>query len=395
MPFREEIQWDVDNIYYIHNWRKFNLQDFSHLESRDLALAVAALSFNQWFTKIYCKDLKLSADIQQQLTFLLSKSSSLEELSLEDCGLKVDFAVKMAAALQQHTSTLQAINLSGNSVEDKGVIALSQEIQHLNEGLRFLSLSRVSMSTKGLGCLSQVLSSCQQFSTSLTHLDLSCNPGSLVTEDATFLFKFLSGTNSLSYLDLSDTNCPLDTLFVSLSAGCCYKLVHLNLARNPFSHRKVRQVTRSVQEFFSQSCVLRYVGLSATKLPPQALRFLLQGLATNTHLFGLELDLSSCELCTAGAQVIQEHISEATAIRSLDISDNSFENDMVTLVLSVGRCQSLHHLALGRNFAMKSRQMKIPLQGLNRNKAAGPDGVSPSSTVRIMFFELSSAFNTI
>uniref|UniRef100_A0A087XAF4 CARMIL C-terminal domain-containing protein n=1 Tax=Poecilia formosa TaxID=48698 RepID=A0A087XAF4_POEFO len=146
-------------------------------------------------------------------------------------------------------------------------------------------------------------------------------------------------------------------LFVSLSAGCCYKLTHLNLARNPFSHRKVREVTRSIQEFFSQSCELRYVGLSATKLPPQALRLLLQGLATNTRLFGLELDLSSCELCSAGAQVIQEHISEAKAIRSLDISDNSFENDMVTLVLSVGRCQSLHHLALGRNFAMKSRAL--------------------------------------
>lgn len=37
----------------------------------------------------------------------------------------------------------------------------------------------------GLGCLSQVLSSNQQFSSSLTHLDLSGNPGSLVTEDAT------------------------------------------------------------------------------------------------------------------------------------------------------------------------------------------------------------------
>ncbi|KAM4553052.1 capping protein, Arp2/3 and myosin-I linker protein 2 isoform 2-T2 [Fundulus diaphanus] len=358
IPFREEIQWDVDNIFYIHNCRKFNLQDFSHLESRDLALAVAALSFNQWFTNIYCKGFKVSVDIQQQMTFLLSKSSSLEEISLEDCGLKVDFAVKMAAALQEHTSSpLRAINLSGNSVEDKGIIALSQEIQHLNEGLGFLSLSRVSMSAKGLGCLGQALSSCQQFSTSLTHLDLSCNPGSLVTEDATSLFKFLSCTNSLTYLDLSDTDCPLDTLFVSLSAGCCYKLIHLNLARNPFSHRKVREVTMSVQEFFSQSCELKYVNLSATKLPPQALRLLLQGLATNTHLFGLKLDLSSCELCSAGAQVIQEHISEATAIRSLDLSDNSFENDMVTLVLSVGRCQSLHHLALGRNFAMKSRAL--------------------------------------
>ncbi|XP_027128545.1 capping protein, Arp2/3 and myosin-I linker protein 2 isoform X2 [Larimichthys crocea] len=358
MPSREEIQWDVDNIYHINNWRHFNLQDFSHLDSRDLALAVAALSFNQWFTRIYCRELKLSVDVQQQLTFLLSRSPSLEELSLETSGLKLDFALKMAAALKEHTSsTLQSINLSGNPIEDKGVIALSPELGNLAEGLKHLSLSRVSMTARGLGCLSQVLSSNQLFSTSLSHLDLSGNPGSLVTEEATFLFRFLSRTNSLSHLDLSDTNCPLDTLFVSLSAGCCYKLMHLNLARNPFSHRKVREVTRSIREFFSQSCELRYVGLSATKLPPQALRLLLQGLATNPRLFGLELDLSSCELRSAGAQVIQEHISEATAIRSLDISDNGFENDMVTLVLSAGRCHSLRHLALGRNFAMKSRAL--------------------------------------
>uniref|UniRef100_A0A8D2ZS17 Capping protein regulator and myosin 1 linker 2 n=1 Tax=Scophthalmus maximus TaxID=52904 RepID=A0A8D2ZS17_SCOMX len=339
MPFREEIQWDVDNIYYIHDWRQFNLHDFSHLDSRDLALAVAALSFNQWFTKIYSKELKL-----------VNSTVSFDN--------RLDFAVKMAAALREHaSSTLHSINLSGNPIEDKGVIALSQDLGNLAEGLKHLSLSRVSMTAKGLGCLSQLLSSNPLFSASLTHLDLSGNPSSLVTEEATFLFRFLSSTNSLSHLDLSDTSCPLDTLFVSLSSGCCDKLMHLNLARNPFSHRKVREVTRSIQEFFSQSCELRFVGLSATKLPPQALRLLLQGLATNTHLFGLALDLSSCELRSAGAQVIQEHISEATAIKSLDISDNGFENDMVTLVLSLGRCRSLQRLALGGNFAMKSRAL--------------------------------------
>nr|XP_020468339.1 capping protein, Arp2/3 and myosin-I linker protein 3-like [Monopterus albus] len=358
MPFREEIQWDVDNIYYIHNWRKFNLQDFSHLDSRDLALAVAALSFNQWFTKIYCKELKLSVYVQQQLTFLLSRSPSLKELSLEAGGLKQDFAIKMAAALQEHpSSVLQSINLSGNPIEDKGVIALSQELGNLPEGLKQLSLSRVLMTARGLGCLSQVLSSCQLFSASLTHLNLSGNPGSLVTEEATFLFKFLSSTNSLSHLDLSDTSCPLDTLFVSLSAGCCYKLIHLNLARNPFSHRKVREVTRSIQEFFSQGCELKYVGLSGTKLPPQALRLLLQGLATNTRLFGLELDLSSCEVQYTFTHMQKQFLFCSSSIKSLDISDNGFENDMVTLVLSVGRCHSLRHLTLGRNFAMKSRAL--------------------------------------
>uniref|UniRef100_A0A3B4VAM7 Capping protein regulator and myosin 1 linker 2 n=1 Tax=Seriola dumerili TaxID=41447 RepID=A0A3B4VAM7_SERDU len=339
MPFREEIQWDVDNIYYIHNWRQFNLQDFSHLDSRDLALAVAALSFNQWFTKIYCKELKLSVDVQQQLTFLLSRSPSLEELSLEASGLKLDFAIKMAAALREHTSsTLHSINLSGNPIEDKGLFV---------HGLMCLF--------PGLGCLSQLLSSSQLFSASLTHLDLSGNPSSLVTEEATVHCSLLNVCISQSGLTL--TSCFLLQLFVSLSAGCCYKMIYLNLARNPFSHRSVQKVTRSICEFFSQSCELKYVGLSATKLPPQALRLLLQGLATNTRLFGLELDLSSCELRSAGAQVIQEHISEATAIKSLDISDNGFENDMVTLVLSVGRCHSLRHLALGRNFAMKSRSL--------------------------------------
>ncbi|XP_062418969.1 LOW QUALITY PROTEIN: uncharacterized protein LOC119195596 [Pungitius pungitius] len=356
MPVREEIQWDVDNIYCINNRREFNLQDFSHIDNRDLALAVSALSFNQWFTKISCRDLK-PVDIQQVLISLLSRSLSLQELSLEASGLKLDFAVKMAAALREHdSSALQSINLSGNPIEDKGVIALSRELEKLAEGLKHLSLSRVSMTAKGLGSLSQVLSSTQLFSASLTHLDLSGNPGSLVTEDATFLFRFLSSPNSLSHLDLSDTSCPLDTLFVSLSAGCC-KLMRLSVARNPFSHRKVQKVTRSIREFFSQSSELKYVGLSATKLPPQALRLLLQGLATNTRLFGLELDLSSCELRSAGAQVIQEHISEATSIRSLDLSDNGFENDMVTLVLSVGRCHALRHLALGRNFPMKSRAL--------------------------------------
>lgn len=43
----------------------------------------------------------------------------------------------------------------------------------------------------GLGCLSQVLSSSQRFSTSLTHLDLSGNTSSLVTEEATVTLCFM------------------------------------------------------------------------------------------------------------------------------------------------------------------------------------------------------------
>lgn len=59
----------------------------------------------------------------------------------------------------------------------------------------------------------------------------------------------------------------------------CVKLISYELNRELWSQpvivccRKVREVTKSIQEFFSLSCELKYVGLSATKLPSQALRW--------------------------------------------------------------------------------------------------------------------------
>ncbi|KAF3689305.1 F-actin-uncapping protein LRRC16A [Channa argus] len=82
----------------------------------------ALCDFNEMQSR---EEIQWTVDVQQQLTFLLSRSPSLEELLLEDCGLKLDFAIKMAAAMREHTSSaLQAINLSGNSIEDKAVSAI-------------------------------------------------------------------------------------------------------------------------------------------------------------------------------------------------------------------------------------------------------------------------------
>ena len=74
---------DVDTIYHSQDNREFNLLDFSHLESRwgttgrrhlqsiwphlphdsifsrDLAVIVASMAYNTWFTKLYCKDLRI------------------------------------------------------------------------------------------------------------------------------------------------------------------------------------------------------------------------------------------------------------------------------------------------------------------------------------------------
>ena len=36
LPFREEVAWDVDTIYYSHDSHELCLQDFEHLDHRDL-----------------------------------------------------------------------------------------------------------------------------------------------------------------------------------------------------------------------------------------------------------------------------------------------------------------------------------------------------------------------
>ncbi|XP_074917416.1 capping protein, Arp2/3 and myosin-I linker protein 2 isoform X1 [Chelonoidis abingdonii] len=354
--FREEIQWDVDNIYHSQDCREFNLLDFVHLDSRDVALSITALSFNLWFTKLYSKDFRLNLEISEQLLYMLSKSVKLEELVLENAGLKFEFAQRMAQALRGNPdSALSTISLAGNQLEDKGITAFSQHIEKCTKGLRSLNFSRTSLTSKGASTLCQSLVSNGIFSTSLQHLDLSGNPGILATDDASSLHSFLSHANSVSHLNLAGTDCALDALFGALAIGCCANLAHLDLSKNVYSHRKLRDVPPAIKLFFSKAAALRYVSLACIKLPPEAVRALLQGLAYNSQISDLHLDLSSCELRSAGAQVIQDLIFDANSISNLDLSDNGFDADMVTLVLAIGRSKSIRHVSLGKNFNIKSK----------------------------------------
>ncbi|XP_075016990.1 capping protein, Arp2/3 and myosin-I linker protein 2 [Calonectris borealis] len=355
--FREEIQWDVDNIYHSQDCREFNLLDFSHLESRDVALSIAALSFNLWFTKLSCKDFRLNQEISEQLLYMLSKSVTLEELVLENSGLKADFVQRMAQALSNHPdSVLHTINLAGNQLEDRGIVAFSRHVEKSPKGLQSLSLARTMLTAKGMSTLCKALADNKAIGFSLQHLDLSGNPGTLAGDDISNLQSLLRQCHSLSYLSLAGTDCPLDALFGALVHGCRTSLVHLDLSKNIYSHRRVKTISPDIKEFFSQACALRHVSLAGTKLPADAVRALLQGLADNSHISDLRLDLSSCELRSAGAQVIQDLIPDASSISDLDLSDNGFDPNMVTLVLSIGRSKSIRHVSLGKNFNIKSKE---------------------------------------
>ncbi|EPQ05838.1 Leucine-rich repeat-containing protein 16A [Myotis brandtii] len=469
-PYREEVQWDVDTIYLTQDTRELNLQDFSHLDHRDLIPIIAALEYNQWFSTLSSKDLRLSSDVCEQILRVVSRSGRLEELVLENAGLRTvaqavtvtrawlqvcgaanacvllqssdvceqilrvvsrsgrleelvlenaglrtDFAQKLASALAHNPgSGLHTINLSGNALEDRGVSSLSVQFAKLPKGLKHLNLSKTSLSPKGVNCLSQSLSANPLTATTLTHLDLSGNalrgddlspmysflaqPNALTHLDLSGtecaldmpMYSFLAQPNALTHLDLSGTECALDMVCAALLRGCLQYLAVLNLSRTVFSHRKGKEVPPSfrqffssslalthinlsgtklapepLKQFFSSSLALTHINLSGTKLAPEPLKALLLSLTSNRSLKAVSLDLSSCELRSGGAQVLEGCIAEIHNITSLDISDNGLESDLSTLIVWLSRNRSIQHLALGKNFNnMKPKNLTPVLDSL-------------------------------
>uniref|UniRef100_A0A2K5PIC7 Capping protein regulator and myosin 1 linker 1 n=1 Tax=Cebus imitator TaxID=2715852 RepID=A0A2K5PIC7_CEBIM len=362
--YREEVQWDVDTIYLTQDTRELNLQDFSHLDHRDLIPIIAALEYNQWFTKLSSKDLKLSTDVCEQILRVVSRSNRLEELVLENAGLRTDFAQKLASALAHNpNSGLHTINLAGNPLEDRGVSSLSIQFAKLPKGLKHLNLSKTSLSPKGVNSLSQSLSANPLTASTLVHLDLSGNV--LRGDDLSHMYNFLAQPNAIAHLDLSNTECSLDMVCGALLRGCLQYLAVLNLSRTIFSHRKGKEVPPSFKQFFSSSLALMHINLSGTKLSPEPLKALLLGLACNHNLKGVSLDLSNCELRSGGAQVLEGCIAEIHNITSLDISDNGLESDLSTLIVWLSKNRSIQHLALGKNFNnMKSKNLTPVLDNL-------------------------------
>uniref|UniRef100_A0A8B9Z9E0 Capping protein regulator and myosin 1 linker 2 n=1 Tax=Buteo japonicus TaxID=224669 RepID=A0A8B9Z9E0_9AVES len=314
--FREEIQWDVDNIYHSQDCREFNLLDFSHLESRDVALSIAALSFNLWFTKLSCKDFRLVSEISEQLLYMLSKSVMLEELVLENSGLKGAPALSPPPKTVARCWGVLPPHRGWHGAAETGCAWGSG--QPAQRCPTLCPLLRVGWGTQGSAGGrrepqhgADSLSIPHSSSHTITHPFLGCARG-----------------HSTSSTWLTS---PPWQLFGALVHGCHASLVHLDLSKNVYSHKRMKTISPDIKEFFSQACALRHVSLAGTKLPADALR-------------------------SAGAQVIQDLIPDASSISDLDLSDNGFDPDMVTLVLSIGRSKSIRHVSLGKNFNIKSKE---------------------------------------
>ncbi|XP_033151008.1 F-actin-uncapping protein LRRC16A isoform X2 [Drosophila busckii] len=377
VPYREEVAWDVDTIYLSHDTRLLNLRDFDHLEPKDLMAIVSALEYNTFFRGLKAAHMRLSHETLERILHVLKRSMWLEELHLEALGLRWDFLNKLSISVITNSSpAIRTIDLSHNLIEDKGAsslcallgkivqgaIHLAGPIAKVSKGLCKLALAHCGLTSKGVNQMSHSLSLNQSIANSLTYLDLS---GNSLKDDITNLHNFLAQPNVLEHLDLASTDITLENLFGALLRGCATHLSHLNVSHNSFSTKKGKEIPPSFKQFFTSTLSLKHLNIAGCKLPMEALKNLLLGLACNESTAGLHLDLSSNTLGTQGAHVLESCIHGVRVLQSLDISDNNLDAELAPVLTAISKNPSIRTLQLTRNLTgMKPKHIPTVMDAL-------------------------------
>ncbi|XP_055917967.1 F-actin-uncapping protein LRRC16A isoform X1 [Eupeodes corollae] len=363
VPYREEVAWDIDTIYLSHDTRILNLRDFDHLEPKDLMAIVSALEYNTFFRGLKASHMRLSHETLERILHVLKRSMWLEELHLEALGLRSDFLHKLAVSvITNNNPAIRTIDLSHNLIEDKGAIHLAGPIAKVSKGLCKLALAHCGLTSKGVNQMSHSLSLNQSISNSLTYLDLS---GNSLKDDITNLHNFLAQPNVLEHLDLSSTDITLENLFGALLRGCATHLSNLNVSHNSFSTKKGKEIPPSFKQFFTSTLSLKHLNIAGCKLPMEALKNLLLGLACNESTAGLYLDLSSNSLGAQGAHVLESCIHGVRVLQSLDISDNNLDAELASVLTAVSKNPSIRTLHMTRSLTgMKPKHIPTVMDAL-------------------------------
>ena len=79
-------------------------------------------------------------------------------------------------------------------------------------------------------------------------------------------------------------------------------------------------VVPAFKQFFATTQVLKYLNMSHGKLPVEALKALLLGLACNEHTADVELNIGSHGLGAGGATVMENALPGVKCVSRLDVS---------------------------------------------------------------------------
>ena len=118
-------------------------------------------------------------------------------------------------------------------------------------------------------------------------------------------------------------------------------------------------IPATFKQFFATTLALKYLNLSHCKLPIDALKHLLLGLACNEATSDVELNISNNNLGAAGAAVMENALPGVKCVTRLDVSENALDGELAAVVSGVTRNRHLLSLNISRNLPkIKARDVQ-------------------------------------
>lgn len=288
VAFREEVAWDIDTIYAAHGNTELSLLDFEHLDLRELVPIVAALAYNGWFTRFRVSNVKIagghhssgsssgsstsssgigsssssssssnssgSEQLCEAIVVLVRRSVTLEELYLDNTGIKADLVNRLFSALLLNNQTaIRAIDLSNNALEDKGLKSMTAFVAKSFH----MANSAAATATVNFGS-SNLNASTDDLSSSLS-LNFSVASSSTVGH----MSSSISNSNQNTITSTTSGNGGPQISSATSSAKLMYRgLVHLNLAHTGITSKGICELAESLYLNKSMFTTLTYLNLS-------------------------------------------------------------------------------------------------------------------------------------
>ncbi|KAN0050285.1 hypothetical protein ACTA71_003402 [Dictyostelium dimigraforme] len=358
VPPRDDICWDMTNIISPKNIRSFNIGEIELPTSAGdtIRCLLGALKYNNYFKSFNFNNYTFNKEQFGYLAEVLKCNSTVEDLSLNNVGLKPDTMPIIATALSSNKNlALTAIDISNNQIEDKGMVAFSSYIASSLRGIASLDVSNTT-NKAGISALTNALKKNIKMSSTLSYLNLSGNK--MEADGSAGLSSFLASPNTLKTLNISNTTPSMETIVGALVIGCA-ELKTIDISENKLTKKEVPHLVR----FIGASSTLKHFNLSGTKVPVENLKELVVAITSNIYLQDVTLDIKNNDLGIAGARMLASLADKLSNVIYLDVSENDFGDEGVSVICDgfVGN-STIKKLILNGNFKQsktKSRPSAI------------------------------------
>jgi Ran GTPase-activating protein (RanGAP) involved in mRNA processing and transport len=297
-------------------------------------LSAAALKHNQYVQGLIIKDVVRKEAIQK-FAVAMKFSTTIQRLTLSGLEAEDGFVELGEALAANRRNVVAELDLSYNTIKDKGMLALSEAINSLRR-LTKLNLSHCNITSLGIITLMKAFDLNPRVACQITELNLSGN--SIGTYGSSSIANWIGSTKKLEnsdssrfnlrVLNLASSQLDLWTFFKAFTnTSINDSLRVLNVSGNPLTKTAIA----SVVSFLEQTEAVE-LDFSSCELSPKFIAQIITAISDNRQLMGVSLQLASNDIGT-GAAVVAQALTSSKNIYSINLRNNNLRKEGLTQIL--------------------------------------------------------------